>query len=187
MQDRFVTAVENEQEEAIEDDQNLRPKLFVDVIGRSKEKRTLGILLAAAKKRNEALDHILLHGPPGLGKTSLAQVIAREYGVDFYSTSGPAIDRKGDLASILTNIADKGILFIDEIHRLSRSVEEMLYSAMEDRVIDIIIGKGPSARTLKLELNDLTIIGATTRVGLLTSPLTALGSIYTWIFMILSK
>jgi Holliday junction DNA helicase RuvB len=170
--DRFLNpqAEENDEEmQAIET--SLRPQMFSDVIGREKEKRSLDILIKAAKKRNEALDHILLHGPPGLGKTSLAQVIARETGVDFYSTSGPAIERKGDLASILTNIQDKGILFIDEIHRLNRSVEEMLYSAMEDKVIDIIIGKGPSARTLKLELNDLTIIGATTRVGLLTSPL----------------
>lgn len=150
---------------------SLRPQTFKDVIGREKEKQSLLVLIEAAKKRNEALDHILLHGPPGLGKTSIAQVIAKESGVGFYSTSGPAIERKGDLASILTNIEDRGILFIDEIHRLNRAVEEMLYSAMEDKNIDIIIGKGPAARTLKLELNDITIIGATTRVGMLTSPL----------------
>ncbi len=169
--DRFLNPQEENDPEMEAIERSLRPQMFADVIGREKEKRSLDILIKAAKQRNEALDHILLHGPPGLGKTSLAQVIAHETGVDFYSTSGPAIERKGDLASILTNIQDKGILFIDEIHRLNRSVEEMLYSAMEDKVIDIIIGKGPSARTLKLELNDLTIIGATTRVGLLTSPL----------------
>lgn len=150
---------------------SLRPQNFADIIGRTSEKENLKILIDAASKRGDALDHILLHGPPGLGKTSIAQVIANEAKVPFYSTSGPAIEKKGDLASILSNIEEKGILFIDEIHRLNKSIEEILYSAMEDNSIDIIIGKGPSARTLKLELNNITIIGATTKVNLLSSPL----------------
>lgn len=149
----------------------LRPKLLKDVIGRVKEKENLSVIIEAAKSRNEAVDHIILHGPPGLGKTSIAQVVANEVGTPFYSTSGPAIMKKGDLASILTSIEPKGILFIDEIHRLNKSIEEMLYSAMEDRNIDIIIGKGPSAKSIKLDLNPFTIIGATTRIGLLSSPL----------------
>ncbi|MCA9383548.1 Holliday junction branch migration DNA helicase RuvB, partial [Candidatus Dojkabacteria bacterium] len=151
--------------------QSIRPKSFADVVGREVEKKNLRVIIDAAKKRGDAVDHILLHGPPGLGKTSLANVISNEVGTELYSTSGAAIDKKGDLASILTNIEENGILFIDEIHRLHKSIEEMLYSAMEDRQIDIIIGKGPSARTLKLELNPFTIIGATTKVALLSSPL----------------
>ncbi|MEI7578864.1 MAG: Holliday junction branch migration DNA helicase RuvB [bacterium] len=149
----------------------LRPQKFTDMIGKEMEKKSLKVLIEAAEKRNEAIDHILLHGPPGLGKTSLAQVIANEAGVAFYSTSGPAIEKKGDLASVLSNIESRGILFIDEIHRIHKSVEELLYSAMEDNSIDLIIGKGPSARTLKLELNHITIIGATTKVNLLSAPL----------------
>jgi Holliday junction DNA helicase RuvB len=149
----------------------LRPKKLVDIVGRVKEKDYLKVVIDAAKQRGEALDHIILHGPPGLGKTSIAQVVANEIGTQFYSTSGPAIMKKGDLASILTNIDVNGVLFIDEIHRLNKSIEEMLYSAMEDRNIDIIIGKGPSAKSIKLELNPFTIIGATTRIGLLSSPL----------------
>lgn len=153
------------------EEQTLRPKRFNDVIGRDREKKTLKILIEAAKQRDEALDHVLLHGPPGLGKTSIAHVIANEADVPLYLTSGPAIERKGDLASILTNIEEKGILFIDEIHRLNRSVEEVLYSAMEDRAIDIVLGKGPAAKSIRLDLNPLTIIGATTRAGALSSPL----------------
>ena len=149
---------------------SLRPKRLKDMIGRKKEKKSLNVMISAAKQRDEALDHILLHGPPGLGKTTLAQIIANEIGSEFFSTSGPALERKGDLVSILSNIPEKGIFFIDEVHRLNKSIEEILYSAMEDRKVDIIIGKGPSARTLKLELNSFTVIGATTRVGLLSSP-----------------
>lgn len=149
----------------------LRPKHMADIVGRVKEKAYLKVIIDAAKHRDEALDHIILHGPPGLGKTSFAQVIANEVGTQLYATSGPAIMKKGDLASILTSIDAKGILFIDEIHRLNKSIEEMLYSAMEDRNLDIIIGKGPSAKSIKLELNPFTIIGATTRIGLLSSPL----------------
>lgn len=149
----------------------LRPNSLDQIIGREKEKNSLKVIINAAKKRNEAVDHILFHGPPGLGKTSFAHVVAKELGADFYSTSGPALERKGDLVSILSNIKPKGIFFIDEIHRLNKSIEEMLYSAMEDQKIDIIIGKGPSARTLKLDLNPFTVIGATTRVGLLSAPL----------------
>ena len=151
-------------------EKSLRPQRLSELIGRAKEKHNLNVMIQAAKQRDEALDHILLHGPPGLGKTTIAQIIANEIGSEFYSTSGPAIERKGDLVSILSNIPAKGIMFIDEIHRLNKSIEEMLYSAMEDRKIDIVIGKGPSARTLKLDLNPFTIIGATTRVGMLSSP-----------------
>lgn len=169
---RFVSPESIEDDADIESFVNsLRPQSFLDVIGRDKEKDNLKVLIEAANQRGEAIDHILLHGPPGLGKTSLAQVIANEAKTMLHSTSGPAIEKKGDLASILTNLETGGILFIDEIHRLHKSIEELLYSAMEDRTIDIIIGKGPSARTLKLELNDITIIGATTKVSLLSSPL----------------
>lgn len=157
-------------EEIKEFEQNLRPKWMKDIIGRKKEKESLSVIISAAKQRGEAIDHILLHGPPGLGKTTFAQVIAQEIGAEFFSTSGPALERKGDLVSILSNLPDKAIFFIDEVHRLNKSIEELLYSAMEDRKIDIVIGKGPSARTLKLELNNFTVIGATTRVGMLSSP-----------------
>ncbi|MBU0975935.1 MAG: Holliday junction branch migration DNA helicase RuvB [Patescibacteria group bacterium] len=150
---------------------SLRPRKFSEMIGRVKEIKNLGIMLEAAEKRGEALDHILFYGPPGLGKTTLANVVSNELEVEMHVTSGPAIERQGDLVSILTNISKRGILFIDEIHRLHRSIEEILYSAMEDKVIDIIIGKGPSARTLRLDLEDFSLIGATTRIGLLSSPL----------------
>ncbi|MBN2015723.1 Holliday junction branch migration DNA helicase RuvB [Candidatus Dojkabacteria bacterium] len=150
---------------------SLRPKKFTQVIGRKKEKKNLQIMIEAACRRNEALDHILFYGPPGLGKTTLANVVANELGVDILVTSGPALERQGDLASILTNLPKRGVLFIDEIHRLNSSVEEIMYPAMEDKAIDIVIGKGPSARTLRLDLEDFTLVGATTRIGLVSSPL----------------
>ncbi len=139
--------------------------------GRKKAKETLAIYIEAARTRKEALDHVLLYGPPGLGKTTLAAIIANEMGVSIRITSGPAIEKAGDLAAILTNLSEHDILFIDEIHRLSRSVEEVLYPAMEDYALDIIIGKGPSARSLRIDLPKFTLIGATTRAGLLTAPL----------------
>lgn len=149
----------------------LRPKTLSDFVGQKKIKENLRVFMGAAKKRKQPLEHVLLYGPPGLGKTTLANIIASEMGVSIRTTSGPAIERAGDLASILTNLTDHDILFIDEIHRLHRTVEEVLYPAMEDHVLDIIIGKGPSARSLRLDLPNFTIIGATTRVGMLSSPL----------------
>ncbi len=150
---------------------SLRPKVLDDYIGQDKVKEKLKIYIAAAKKRNDILDHILLYGPPGLGKTTLAGIIANEMGVNFRVTSGPAIEKPGDLAALLTNLQEGDVLFIDEIHRLNRSVEEVLYPAMEDQVIDIIIGKGPSARSIRLDLHKFTLIGATTRAGQLSAPL----------------
>ncbi len=158
-------------EDDLEIDRNLRPRKLADYLGQSRVKENLGVLIDAASARDEALDHLLLSGPPGLGKTTLAGVVAAELGVQMKQTSGPAIERAGDLAAILTNLQARDVLFIDEIHRLNRVVEEVLYPAMEDFSIDIIIGKGPSARSLRLDLPPFTLIGATTRTGLLTGPL----------------
>ncbi len=149
----------------------LRPQTLEDYIGQKSAKANLSIFIKAAKLRNEPLDHVLFYGPPGLGKTTLAGIIANELGVDIKITSGPAIARAGDLAAILTNLNENDVLFIDEIHRLNRSVEEVLYSAMEDFALDIIIGKGPSARSIRLDLSKFTLIGATTRAGSLSAPL----------------
>ncbi|MGM9665693.1 MAG: Holliday junction branch migration DNA helicase RuvB [Eubacteriales bacterium] len=150
---------------------NLRPKNFDEYIGQQKAKDMLKIYIEAAKARSDSLDHVLLYGPPGLGKTTLSGIIASEMGVNFRVTSGPAIEKQGDLAAILTNLAPGDVLFIDEIHRLSRSIEEILYPAMEDFVLDIIIGKGPAARSIRVPLPKFTLIGATTRAGQLTTPL----------------
>ena len=158
-------------EDDLEIDRSLRPKRLVDYLGQVRVKENLGVLIDAARGRDEPLDHILLSGPPGLGKTTLAGVIANELGVAMKTTSGPAIERAGDLAAILTNLQERDVLFIDEIHRLNRAVEEILYPAMEDYTIDIIIGKGPAARSLRLDLPKFTLVGATTRTGLLTGPL----------------
>lgn len=150
---------------------SLRPKQFSDYIGQDKVKENLSVYIEAAKGRGEALDHVLLYGPPGLGKTTLAGIIANEMGVNIRITSGPAIEKQGDLAALLTNLQEGDVLFIDEIHRLNRSVEEVLYPAMEDRALDIIIGKGPSARSIRLDLPNFTLVGATTRAGQLSAPL----------------
>ena len=172
MIDRIIDASAPEEEiKEIEFEVTLRPHDFENYIGQERLKQNIQLAIAAAKKRGEPLDHVLLHGPPGLGKTTMASVIAHEMGAQIRITSGPAIERAGDLASLLTNLHDGDILFIDEIHRLNRTVEEVLYSAMEDFKLDIMLGKGPSARSLRLDLPKFTIIGATTRTGSLAAPL----------------
>lgn len=150
---------------------SLRPKCLRDYIGQDKVKENLAVYIEAAKRRNESLDHVLLYGPPGLGKTTLAGIIANEMGVNLRITSAPAIEKAGDLAALLTNLSENDVLFIDEIHRLSRAIEEIMYTALEDNALDIMIGKGPSARSIRIDLPKFTLIGATTRAGQLTSPL----------------
>jgi Holliday junction DNA helicase RuvB len=169
MEERIISARSHPGDD--QQDMTLRPRTLDEYIGQDKLKKKLRIFIAAARKRGDSLDHVILYGPPGLGKTTLSHIIAAELGVGLRATSGPAIERPGDLAAILTNLAPYDVLFIDEIHRLSRPVEEILYPAMEDFALDIIIGKGPSARSLRLDLPPFTLIGATTRIGALSPPL----------------
>lgn len=166
--ERFISSSMNAYDDEIET--SLRPKTFDDYIGQDKVKNNLKVFIEACKKRHDALDHVLLYGPPGLGKTTMSHIIANELGVSLKITSGPAIERAGDLAAILTNLEENDVLFVDEIHALNRSVEEKLYSAMEDYAFDIVLGKGPAAKTMRINLNKFTLIGATTRVGMLTGP-----------------
>lgn len=168
---RIVTP--RRQVEEVEAELSLRPRWLREFIGQARLKENLAIFIEAARQRQEPLDHVLLYGPPGLGKTTIAHIIANEMGAPIRSTSGPAIERPGDLAAILTNLEPHSVLFIDEVHRLSRPVEEILYPAMEDYQLDLVIGKGPAARTIKIDLPPFTLVGATTRAGLLTSPLRA--------------
>ena len=168
-EERMVTP--REVEEDREAEVTLRPQTLVEYIGQDKVKENLAVYIEAAKRRGDPLDHVLLYGPPGLGKTTLSSIIAHEMGVNLRVTTGPAIEKAGDLAAILTNLQPNDVLFIDEIHRLNRQVEEILYPALEDHAIDIIMGKGPSARSLRVDLNPFTLVGATTRAGMLTAPL----------------
>ena len=171
MPERLVSPQSRDDDTAL--DRALRPQKLADLIGQERVKENLSILIQAAQARNEPLDHVLLYGPPGLGKTTLAHVIANEMGVPIRVTAGPAIERAGDLAAILTSLRAGEVLFIDEVHRLGRAVEEVLYPAMEDLALDIVIGKGPSARSIRLRLPHFTIVGATTRLALMTAPLRA--------------
>jgi holliday junction DNA helicase RuvB len=177
MTERIISPKKNAEETGF--DVALRPKSLQEYIGQDRVKENLSILIEAAQGRREALDHVLIYGPPGLGKTTLAHVIAREMGVDIKITAGPAIERAGDLAAIITSLAERGVLFIDEVHRLGRVVEEVLYPAMEDFRLDIIVGKGPGARSIRLKLPRFTVVGATTRLALMTAPLRArFGAVY---------
>ena len=175
--DRLISPLSKPIDERV--DQALRPKMLSEITGQDQVRENLAILLAAAKKRGEPLDHVLFYGPPGLGKTTLAHVMANEMGVNIKITAGPAIEKAGDLAAILSNLHEGDILFIDEIHRLGRAIEEILYPAMEDCVLDIMVGKGPTARSIRLKLPRFTVIGATTRLSLLSAPLRArFGAVY---------
>jgi Holliday junction DNA helicase RuvB len=167
--DRIIAGASHDEDQEL--DATLRPQRFEDFIGQTQLKENLSVFVAAAKKRGEALDHILFCGPPGLGKTTLARILANELGVGIVTTSGPVLERKGDLAGSLTNLAEREILFIDEIHRLNRVVEECLYPAIEDFVFDIVTGEGPAARSIRIPLNHFTLVGSTTRAGMLTSPM----------------
>lgn len=171
--DNRIVSPQSQETEEVALDRALRPQRLSDLTGQDRVRENLSILIEAAKKRNEALDHVLLYGPPGLGKTTLSHIIANEMDMPIRITSGPAIERAGDLAAILSNLREKEVLFIDEVHRLGRAVEEILYPAMEDFALDFVIGKGPSARSIRLKLPHFTVVGATTRLALLTAPLRA--------------